>query len=171
MTLQQIADHYQTTKTRVRKWFDKLGIPKNKQGGGNNRKVIDNISEEDLRKMVSEGLTNKKMSQHIGCSVSNVCRLLSKYGIKRDYKTPEYAKYNRKVRLLTEKVYADNMEKINPDNHPRTLCGVPGGYQLDHIVPIRECFDKNISPEQAADVSNLQMITWEKNLQKRYDNG
>jgi len=44
-TLQQIANFYGTTKTRVRKWFDNLEIEKRPQGGGNNRKFIDNVTE------------------------------------------------------------------------------------------------------------------------------
>ena len=47
-TLQQIANFYGTTKTRVRKWFDNLEIEKRPQGGGNNRKFIDNVTETKL---------------------------------------------------------------------------------------------------------------------------
>jgi hypothetical protein len=80
---------------------------------------------------------------------------------------PEFKKYSGKVRRLSEKNYAMNADKINPNNYPRTICGVEGGYQLDHIKSLRQCFDENISIEQAASVDNLQLLPWKENLRKR----
>ena len=71
------------------------------------------------------------------------------------------------MRNLTESTYAKYKEIINPNNHLRTLCGEKDGYQLDHIVSVRECFDSKVSIEECADITNLQMIPWERNLQKR----
>jgi len=167
MTLQEIANHYKTTKTRVGKWFDVLDIPKNKQGGGNNRKVIDAVSHDTLKKYVDDGFTNAEICEKIGCSKSNVARLLRIYDIKRDYRKSEYDKYCRKVRNLTEKKYVEHIDIINPERYPRTLCGVSGGYQVDHIKSVRECFDKGFSVEFCASIENLQMITWEENLKRR----
>ena len=79
---------------------------------------------------------------------------------------PEYKKYYGKVYRLTEKVYNDNIDTINPNRHTRGLCGVDGAYQLDHITPVRFGFDHGIPPEVIADVNNLQLIPWKDNLLK-----
>jgi len=80
---------------------------------------------------------------------------------------PEFKKYSGKVRRLSEKNYVMNVDKINPNNYPRTICGVEGGYQLDHIKSLRQCFDENIPIEEAASVGNLQLLPWKENLRKR----
>lgn len=103
--------------------------------------------------------------------------LIEKYGdtlgnekyikLLNDRKT--YPGYARKVHGLSQKVYEENIDIINPNRHKRTLCGVNGGYQLDHIMSIRECFDKNVPPEKAASVENLRMLPWKENLMRQYD--
>ena len=169
-TLQQIANFYGTTKTRVRKWFDNLEIEKRPQGGGNNRKFIDNVTETKLIEFLKFKKTNKEIAKILGCSVSNVCRLLHRYRLKREYNMNEYKKYSNKVRRLTEKNYVKCFDIINPNNYPRTLCGVDGGYQIDHKLSVRFCYDNNISEEVCACLDNLQMIEWTQNLNKRYVN-
>lgn len=82
----------------------------------------------------------------------------------------EYTKYARKVHALSQKVYEQNKEIINPNNYPRTLCGVENGWQLDHIIPIKECFEKGITAEEASNISNLRMLPWKDNLMRQYDN-
>jgi hypothetical protein len=68
---------------------------------------------------------------------------------------------------LTEKNYAKFKHIINPNSYPRTLCGVEGGYQLDHKISVADCFKNKKSVQFCASVENLQMITWKENLQKR----
>lgn len=80
--------------------------------------------------------------------------------------TPEYLKYVREVWYLTKKAYKTHQNEINPLNLPRGLCGVPGAYQLDHIISIREGFDRKLDPAVIADKSNLQMLPWRENLRK-----
>jgi transposase len=169
-TLQEISEIYQTTKTRVRKWFDMYEIKKRPQGGGNNRKVIDNVNKDELLELIKSKKTNKQIAEILGCSISNVCRLLSKYELKREYNISEYKKYSLKVRRLTEKNYVKYFNIINSNNYPRTLCGVNGGYQVDHKLSVRFCYDNNITEEDCSSVNNLQMIEWSKNLNKRYVN-
>lgn len=82
----------------------------------------------------------------------------------------EYTKYARKVRALSHKIYEQNKEIINPNNYPRTLCGVENGWQLDHIIPIKECFEKGITVEEASKIDNLRMLPWKDNLMRQYDN-
>lgn len=169
-TLQEIAEIYQTTKTRVRKWFDVLEIQKRSQGGGNNRKIIDSVTKEELLNLINSKKTNKQIANLLKCSVSNVCKLLNYYNLSRQNNTTHYKKYCNKVRRLTEKNYVKYQNIINPNNHPRTLCGVEGGYQIDHKLSVRFCYDNNISEEVCSSVDNLQMLEWTKNLNKRYVN-
>jgi len=82
--------------------------------------------------------------------------------------TPQYKKYRKQVDLLTEKNYVKYKDIINPDNKPRTKCGVEGGYQLDHIDPVYEGYINNISPEELAKVENLRIIPWKENLIKKH---
>jgi hypothetical protein len=59
-----------------------------------------------------------------------------------------------------------NKHTINPNDYRRTLCGVENGYQLDHKVSIKEAFENGWTPEQCADVNNLQMLSWKENREK-----
>ena len=77
---------------------------------------------------------------------------------------PEYKKYAGKVHRLSQKTYEKHIDIINPNRHKRTLCGVENGYQLDHIVSVRECFERGISEEDASSVDNLRMLEWRDNL-------
>ena len=88
----------------------------------------------------------------------------------RNPSTPEYKKYARQVHGLSQKIYEEHKQIINPNNYPRTLCGVEDGWQLDHITPIKECFEKGLTPQEAAQVSNLRMLPWKDNLMRQYGN-
>lgn len=55
---------------------------------------------------------------------------------------------------------------ILPNIEKRGLCGVPGAYQLDHIIPITEGFKQNIPAEVIGNITNLQMLPWQENLKK-----
>jgi len=85
---------------------------------------------------------------------------------KRKPDTPAYQRYKNRVHRLSEQTYKNNSEIINPFNHPRTIAGVEGGYQLDHIIPVRFGFDNNIPEEVMAEVENLRMLTWQNNLKR-----
>lgn len=80
----------------------------------------------------------------------------------------EFRAYANKIRWLTELTYRENVNEINPNNYPRTLCGVDGGYQLDHIVSVKTGFVENIDPEDIAALNNLQMLSWEENRAKAH---
>jgi hypothetical protein len=77
----------------------------------------------------------------------------------------EWGIYKSLVYSKTSKVYNNNVEYINPNNLKRVLAG-EYGYQLDHIMSIRWCFDNGIPVEACSDKSNLRMITWEENIKK-----
>jgi len=87
----------------------------------------------------------------------------------RNPKIKEYTQYARKVHRLSQKVYEEHKDILNPNNHPRTLCGVEGGWQLDHIIPIKECFEKGLSEEEVASLDNLRMLPWKTNLMRNFE--
>jgi hypothetical protein len=78
----------------------------------------------------------------------------------------EYWDFYNKVVWATEKTYVDHKEDINPDNHPRTLAGVDGGYQLDHIVSIDYGWKNKMTVEELSCKENLQMLSWQDNRNK-----
>lgn len=83
---------------------------------------------------------------------------------RRKPETPEYTRYKNLVHRLSEKVYQENKHIINPNDYPRTLAGVDGGWQLDHIIEVRFGFDNDIPAEVLCEVDNLRMLPWQKNL-------
>lgn len=82
--------------------------------------------------------------------------------------TPAYKRYAGLVHRLSQKNYEENIMIINPNGYVRTRCGVDNGWQLDHIIPIKECFEKGISVEEASSVNNLRMLPWKHNLMRNY---
>lgn len=79
----------------------------------------------------------------------------------------DWDKYRRSVYSLTRKAYIIHETTINPNNHPRGLAGQTDAYHLDHIVPIRWCFDNGVPSNKCAHHSNLRMVQWLDNIQKR----
>jgi len=80
----------------------------------------------------------------------------------------EKRRYWNKVRTLSEQNYEKHIDLINPKRLPRTRCGVPGGYQLDHRKSVSQCFETNVPIEECADITNLQLLPWEDNLSKSH---
>jgi len=80
----------------------------------------------------------------------------------------DYRDYKNAVYRLSQKVYEENIKIINPNNYPRTRMGVEGGWQLDHIKPVIECFKEKITIEEASDISNLRMLPWKENLMRNF---
>lgn len=157
----------------------------------NKRKELGVVAPRGLRK----GQTNlKKMRQEIRTCVGKDCNVTfqvnqaskKKYcsprcqmltqnpsypGMPRPQRNPnieEYTRYSRQVHGLSQKNYEANKDVINPNNYPRTICGVEGGYQLDHIIPIKECFEKGMSVEEASSLDNLRMLPWKTNLMRNF---
>jgi hypothetical protein len=165
-TQQQLAAYYGCNKSRIRKWIDYFGLQRRIQGGGNNKKYDINIDQ--LKKLVDDGYSNNDIISILNIkSISSLNVWLRKYKIKRKYNKKDWEIYSRKVRYLTELEYSKYHKEINPKNYPRTLCGVEGGYQLDHIVSITESFKTYVSCEECASKKNLQMLPWKDNLNKR----
>lgn len=83
--------------------------------------------------------------------------------------TPAYTVYKNRVHKLSERTYTENIDLINPNRYTRTLFGVEGGYQLDHKIPIKECFERGITPEEASKIENLRILPWKENLMRQYE--
>lgn len=75
----------------------------------------------------------------------------------------EFKKYASLVMSITRKQDLSLLENFDK---PRGLCGVPGAYQLDHIVSIKTGFDNNIPASVIGSLENLQFIPWEDNRKK-----
>lgn len=72
--------------------------------------------------------------------------------------------YTRKVRGLSDATYRENIDTLNPQRLPRGRGNK--GWHLDHIISIVECFKRGWTPEQAASLSNLQLLSAPENLSK-----
>lgn len=86
-----------------------------------------------------------------------------------DYDLDKYTDYKKTVYKLSNTTYVNNIERINPNNYPRTRMGVENGWQLDHIKPVNECFRDGVPPEEAASITNLRMLPWRENLMRNYE--
>lgn len=84
---------------------------------------------------------------------------------RTDQNYDAWLEYKGRVAYLTHKNYKANKELLNPLNHPITVCGVPGGYQIDHLLPRSVAYKLGISEEEVSHVDNLQVISWEDNRQ------
>jgi hypothetical protein len=164
-TQQELADIYGCTKKRIHKWIIHFGLELRPQGGGNNRKY--DIDFETLQKLLIDGYTNKEICHLLNIKRSSLYNWINKFELKRDYKTEDKQIYARRVRWLSEKNYVLYKDILNPNNYPRTLCGVKDGYQLDHKKSIVECFHEKLSAEFCSSLENLQFIPWQENLKRR----
>ncbi len=88
----------------------------------------------------------------------------------RNPNMPNYIRYRNKVHALSQKVYEDNIDIINPKGYNRSRAGVKGGWQLDHIITVKESFELNIPPEKVAVLENLRMLPWKENLLRNRNN-
>jgi hypothetical protein len=75
-------------------------------------------------------------------------------------------RYKKEVWRITNQ---QEIHKLENYDKPRKLAGYNGGYQLDHILSIDEGWNKKIEPEIIGNINNLQFITWQENLKKRYE--
>lgn len=80
--------------------------------------------------------------------------------------TTHERQYKKIVQKMTELVYNRFKEKINPHGFERGLCGQEGKYQLDHIVSVKEAYDKKLDIKYVVSPQNLRMLSWESNLEK-----
>ena len=79
-----------------------------------------------------------------------------------------FKKYRNRVAVRTKKTYDQFKGAINPDNLFIGKCGVDGAHQIDHIISVREGFERELSIEYISSKENLQILPWLDNVQK-YD--
>jgi hypothetical protein len=79
-----------------------------------------------------------------------------------------FKKYRNRVAVRTRKTYEQYKSEINPNSLPIGKCGIEGAHQVDHIVTVREGFERGIAIEEISAKENLQVIPWLENIQK-YD--
>lgn len=80
----------------------------------------------------------------------------------------DFGKYRNRVSVRTKRNYEMYREQINPNNLSLGKAGIDGAHHIDHIVSVREGFEKGIPVEDIADPTNLQVIPWLDNIRK-YD--
>jgi hypothetical protein len=180
----------QTVKVRISresKYYEQFGYLKTKQGSflvvrvehlpklskANVLVVCDDCNEfrmVEYRNLHQGGKYCKscsgKRTIKNACTYPNPRASGSKHGNYNPNKS-RFDSFKNRVRGLTKTTYNNCKEQINPLNLIRTPSGVHGGYQLDHIISIKRGFEEGISPEILASKENLQMITWEQNLERR----
>lgn len=107
------------------------------------------------------------------CPICNTERKREKYKIENQLKHERWAEtaseweiYKSKVTSLTRVNFDNNQNIINPNNYQRGIAGEKDAYHLDHIFPVRWCFEHKVPPEACADISNLQFLPWDDNLKK-----
>ena len=175
LTAEEIGKLLKVHAQTVYRFRKQLGIniPIGAKPGKPNIKKTRQVTRECVCKDCSNLFTVNQASKKRFCSPR--CQMLTQNpsyaGMPRPTRNPsidEYTRYARKVHGLSQKVYEKHKDTINPNNYPRTLCGVKDGWQLDHITPIKECFEKGISPQEAAQISNLRMLPWKDNLMRQY---
>ena len=120
---------------------------------------------------VFESRTDNLANTELNCPTCNIEEKRIRCKLNNDNKretfletADEWHAYRYKVYSLTKATYAKHHKTINPNNLTRTLAGVEDGYQLDHIVPIRYCFDHQIPADMCSHKDNLQMLSWHANL-------
>lgn len=79
-------------------------------------------------------------------------------------KFPKWKRYKAEVWKHTRKSLKHN--PILKNFNKRGRCGVKGSYQVDHIISVRDGFNKHISPKKIGAYGNLRMLPWKENLLK-----
>ena len=127
-------------------------------------KIFDRYNEhwckKCVRKHIHNNVVSKKQIRELGMKQKG--KLHPRWN---DSKT-EFAAYRNRVRWMTEKTYKEYKSEINPNNFNRTINGIDGGYQLDHIISIKEGFIQGLNEKIISDKQNLQMLPWKLNRTK-----
>lgn len=88
---------------------------------------------------------------------------VAKYGLS-PLRVSEWQIFRAKARQLSDKNFRLHAATINPLGLKRALG--KSGYHLDHIKPLIQCFLDGDTPEFAARVENLQMLSGADNISK-----
>ena len=174
-TTKEIASILGCSTATVSRWRKNAGIsgPKGSKKGvakPKNRRTKDLVCPE-CNSLFTVIPSKKQLYCSISCAAKNNDKSYMQTEAYRKSlmksTTKEYRRYRNRVTKLTEKIYLENIDILNPQRLPRTVCGVSEGYQLDHIISVRNCFDLGWTPEEASKLENLQLLPWKINLTKR----
>lgn len=106
----------------------------------------------------------------VDCSICGDIKRTTKRNINnslRKVHDPEsWKRYQNDCAYMSDKAFYANESLLNPNGYPRTLAGVPGGHQLDHILPKAVGYAIDIPAELMSHIDNLRYIPWEENRQK-----
>lgn len=171
VTTQQAVELIGCGQASVVRWRKRLGV-KMKMGAPTGERPYRIKRETRVCPCCNTSFTCRPSERTRHCSMSCAMKLVDKSYMQTEaYKdtlrkphTEEYKKYRRAVAKFTEKVYLQHKDVINPNDYPRTLNGVEGGWQLDHIKPVIESFHEGESPEFVSRLENLRMLPWKENL-------
>lgn len=174
-TIKEIADILKCSTATVSRKRKKYGI-KLKKGSKKGKKRPWQIKKE-IRycKQCNSIFEATPSNSKIYCSSSCAGKSADKsYMQTEEYKeklkkpyTPEFRRFRNRVTKLSEKTYQENVDIINPKGYIRTVCGVENGYQLDHILSVKKCYEAGMTPEETSRLENLQILPWKTNLLKR----
>ena len=80
---------------------------------------------------------------------------------------PEWQVYADEVRRLSNIEYSKHLSSINPTNLPRGKSSDPSAYKLEHIAPVRFCFERGVPAEACAHYTNLRLVKWNDKVGSR----
>jgi hypothetical protein len=141
-----------------------VGIPMKKESKEKSRekKIGKPIHSEEYKKWLRENsLTNLKGEKSLV-----IQKILEKENISYSDYVKNYCnfiEYEKKVYLIT---YQQPINSLKNSEKLRGRCGVENAYQLDHIISIKEGYEKKIEPEIIGSIENLQFIPWQENIKK-----
>jgi len=114
------------------------------------------------------------LTRDVVCPICNKEEKIKRLNANSKARSVEYHKtadlwdsYRHRVYMKTRSTYHKHKAIINPTNLPRGKAGREGAYHLDHIVPVRWCFEHDVPAEICADHTNLQMLHWNDNVGSR----
>lgn len=176
LTSNEIAMRLNVCAGTVNRLRNKLGVktPIGAKPNRSNPKKMRQTTRKCISTTCNNTFTVVQSSKKKYCSHScqQTFANVAKKGVgSRKIRNPnisEYRRYSRAVHRATREVYKEHIDIINPNRYTRTLCGVAGGWQLDHIISIKECFARGLSINEAAAVTNLRMLPWKDNLMRQY---
>jgi hypothetical protein len=176
MTAREVAVKLEVHPITIWRWRKKLGIKMSI--GAKPGKAVPKRIKREARTCVAEGCNNsfvtvpsvkKRFCSHRCQALTRKSWLTRKAPRKRNLNMSTWKRYLRNVHGASQRIYEANIDRINPNRHPRTLCGVEGGWQLDHIISIKECFARGMTVEEASSIENLRMLPWKDNLMRYYN--
>jgi len=120
--------------------------------------------QENIRIPWNKGKKGMQIPWNKGLKKQESLEILS----RDDEAYSNFQKYRNRIAVRTKKTYMEFKEDINPENLMLGKCGIPGAYQIDHIISVRVGFEQNISIEYMSSRENLQILPWLENI-KKYD--